>query len=111
MIESTEAYARTSDPASAQDAAARVRKTKLEQDVFEWLLEHRGVFWTSIEVAEGMGIDKWSVSPRFRPLERKGLVEQGEKLSLNSSGQPRVLRAWRAIPPAPVQLALFGGDA
>ena len=88
-----------------------MHKTKLEQEVYEWLLAHPGVFWTSIEVAEGMGIHPWSVSPRFRPLERKGLVEQSEKRSLNSAGQLRTMRAWRAIPPKPVQLSLFGGDA
>lgn len=105
----SEAYARTSDPDTAHDAADRVRQSKLEQQVYEALLRHPGVFLTSIEVAQLMGVDKWSISPRFQPLKRKGLVEQSEKLGLNSSGKPRMLQAWRAVPPKPVQLAFFEG--
>lgn len=105
----TDAFARSSDPDTAHDAADRVRQTKLEQQVYEALLKHPGVFLTSIEVAQLMGVDKWSISPRFQPLKRKGLVEQSEKIGLNSSGKPRTMQAWRAVKPKPVQLHFFEG--
>lgn len=46
---------------------------------------------------DGQGI--WSISPRMAPLERKGLIEcSGVRSCLNSSGKPRQMKVWRAIP-------------
>ena len=94
----TEAHARPGDPVSSHEAAARMAASHLEQVVYDYLLS-RGVFLTSIEIAEGMGVDKWSISPRMRPLFRKGHVEIGRKLGFNSNGKLREMLAWRAVRP------------
>jgi Mn-dependent DtxR family transcriptional regulator len=103
MADDTDAYARGGDPFSSRRAAERMHRSKLEARVLAVLVEH-GTWMTSLEVADAMGVDKWSISPRFQPLYKKGLVEQGRKLGLNSNGKPRMLLAWRAYRPPPVQL-------
>jgi predicted transcriptional regulator len=95
-MNTTEAYARTDDAETAHQAAERVRCTNLEDQVYQVLLKSAS-YMTCLEVAEAAGMDKWSVSPRFAPLHRKGMVEPGEKIALNSAGKPRLLQAWRAI--------------
>ena len=92
----TEAFARDSDPSTSHTAAERMRDSELEAQVYQTLLRC-GVYMTSIEVAAEMGIDKWSISPRFKPLHRKGLVELTEKLGVNTAGKLRKLQAWRAV--------------
>lgn len=96
MSDDTEAYARGSDPSTSHEAAERARHSDLEWKVFEVLASHWPRYMTSIEVAEELEIDKWSISPRFAPLERKGLVECMKVAALNSSGKVRSMLAWRA---------------
>jgi predicted transcriptional regulator len=71
--------------------------SKMERLVYDTLLRHPGQYLTTVEVARIIGVDKWSISPRFQPLLRKGLVELGKKVGANSSGKARTLQAWRAI--------------
>jgi Mn-dependent DtxR family transcriptional regulator len=53
-------------------------------------------YMNSIEIAEEMGVDKWSVSPRMKPLFNKGFLDDPlKKPALNSSGNIRNLRHWR----------------
>jgi DNA-binding MarR family transcriptional regulator len=106
----TEAYSRLSDPSTSHAAAERIRNTKLEAEVLA-MLRMSGLWLSVIEIAEVMGIDKWSVSPRLRPLHRKGLVEVRVEPRLNSSDKIRGMQVWHAIRPKPVQLSLFEGDA
>ena len=93
----TDAYARSSDPDTSHSAAERMRMSRLERDVYQFLLDHYPVAYTSIEIAKAMGKDKWSISPRLKPLMDKGLVERTTKVALNSSGKMRELKAWRAL--------------
>ncbi len=91
----THAAARGSDPVTSHLAAATIQKSRLEMAVYNYLLPHRGRYMTSIEIAKGMGIDKWSVSPRLKPLWVKGLLRDPMKMSaLNSSGKIRTLLGW-----------------
>jgi hypothetical protein len=91
----TNAYARRSDPKSSHEAAERVSATALELEVYKTLKE-QGRPMTSLCVVRIMKKPAWSISPRFKPLERKGLIERvGTMVVLNSNGKPRQLTAWR----------------
>jgi len=92
----TYAGARPSDPSTSHEAAAVVANSHLEQDVYQFLLEHRGRYMTVIEIAQGMGMHPWSISPRMLPLWRKGLLlDPIKKAGLNSAGKIRNLQAWQ----------------
>lgn len=69
------AYARSSDPQTSKDAARRVDVTKMEGRVLVGLglLEGSG---TTAQIAKVMNTDKWSISPRMKPLEKKGEIRR-----------------------------------
>lgn len=68
-----EAYARSADPDTSHDAAEAVKASRLEMIVLETLAKLGGRA-TIKEVAAACGIDKWSLSPRFASLARKGYI-------------------------------------
>ena len=75
---SSRGLARRSDPATSHIAALTVDANRLEKVVLSSLLEHR--FGLTVkEIAAETGIDKWSISPRMSPLEKKGLIHRTEK--------------------------------
>jgi hypothetical protein len=82
---SGEAWARSEDRDTSKEAAEAVRgdvATKLEQEVLDGLRRLNGS-GTAREVAAITGMDLQSVTPRFMPLARKGLVEAtGERRSM-----------------------------
>lgn len=91
------AYARSTDPSTASEAAETVSVAKAEMLVLSRLrtkrLLERGA--TSDEMAKLTGIDRVTVSPRFRPLERKGLiVDRGERRR-GQSGRYSIV--WKAL--------------
>jgi hypothetical protein len=92
------AYARNTDPDPSQDAARRAAfwVQKLEADVLRALKEN-GTWMTSLAIAAAVGQDKWSISPRMKPLEEKGFVERRKMAGLNSTGNIRDLTHWRRI--------------
>jgi DNA-binding MarR family transcriptional regulator len=78
MFDLSRPLARTTDPDTSHDAARRIEPVVggLERRVLEAL---RGMArpcsgLTVPEIAAATGIDKWSVSPRMKPLEDKGFV-------------------------------------
>jgi len=83
--------ARTSDPETSILAAESIDPTEREAEVLEILRAHpEGL--TEAEVADRLPHrDRVSVSPRFRPLRRKGKIrEAGERVG--ASG--RKARVW-----------------
>lgn len=72
------AFARSSDPSTSHEAAARVDFTNLEAIALQGL-EELGGRGTAKQVAAQVGRDKWSISPRFKPLEGKGKVARTEE--------------------------------
>lgn len=86
--------ARRTDPESSHEAAAKVDASRLERLVWITLLE----IGTSSaeEVADYLNIDKQSITPRFAPLERKGLIVKTSEKHRNRSGI--LVQTWRAIP-------------
>lgn len=77
-----EARARNTDPATSHQAAAQVRgddATRMEKLVFDCLNEApHGL--TNHELVEATGLTWNTVTPRIRPMVRKGLVmDSGER--------------------------------
>ena len=64
--------ARRSDPPTAHAAAAAVDANEREAEVLEEVREHGP--GTSVTLAARMDLPPWNVSPRMKPLEKKGLV-------------------------------------
>jgi len=92
----TSASARPGDPYTSHLAASIVGKSKLEEDVFNFMRTCWPRYMTSIQIAAEMNIDKWSVSPRMKPLHDKGFLDDPVKLAgMNSSGKIRLLQHWR----------------
>ena len=92
----TDATARSSDPSTSHEAADRMAQSHLEQAVYTFMWPRWPRYMNSIEIAAEMGVDKWSVSPRMKPLYAKGFLDAPiKKAALNSSGNIRNLMHWR----------------
>jgi predicted transcriptional regulator len=84
---STTALSRSTDPSTSQTAAVRIKGTELEAVVLA-AVEALGTA-TYKEVASYTGRQGVTVSPRFRPLARRGLIQ--------ATGERRDgCRVWRA---------------
>ena len=70
-----DALARRSDPDTSHVAALTVDANRLEGLVVA-LLERNPDGLIVKEIASLLDIDKWSISPRMKPLEEKGLVQR-----------------------------------
>lgn len=91
----TEAHARDSDPETSHEAAHKIMYTNMEDKVYRVICE-TGVPVTCLCISRYGHIDPWSVSPRLRPLERKGAIERyGHRVVRNSNGNLARLTAWR----------------
>jgi predicted transcriptional regulator len=86
----TTAFARNSDPLTSLDAADRVPVHTLEALVLRHLCWAYPNGLTSYQVAEASGISLVTLSPRFKPLEQKGLIERTKQRD-----QGRIV--WRAM--------------
>lgn len=84
------AFSRSSDPATSKGAASAVNVRQREAEVLE-ALAGLGGRATTTEIAKFGGLDKWSVSPRMKPLEGKGLVERTDERHNHQI-------VWRSIP-------------
>ncbi len=77
MLYEPRALARSSDPATSYAAAEKVKPkiSHLEKMVYEAIVSAgpHGSTWN--EISQRTGIDKASISPRFKPLRKKGLIE------------------------------------
>jgi hypothetical protein len=85
-----DAFARSSDPETAHDAADSTNAARMKQLVVNALTVIGPA--TSEEVAAYTGEPLVSVSPRFRPLERTGVIEEAGRRK-NRSGKMAI--AWR----------------
>ena len=70
-----QAFARRGDPDTSHIAASTVDANKLEKLVVSTLRQYSNGC-TVKEISAILDIDKWSISPRMKPLEEKGLVER-----------------------------------
>lgn len=89
------AVARHSDPETSQDAARSVEgseATRMEAKVVATLQQtYSGM--TTHEIAQYTGLSLVSVSPRIRPLCRKGLIEDSGERRMGASGRTSIV--WR----------------
>jgi hypothetical protein len=71
-----QAFARHTDPGTSREAAARIssKVNKLEQAVADSIKAAGVAGRTWDEIAADTGLDKASVSPRFKPLRKKGVI-------------------------------------
>lgn len=84
---------RRTDPPTSREAAASVNVGALEARVLDALRE---LGPSTIDgVTAHLGIDKVSVSPRFRPLVEKGFVRDTGRKALSRAGRPSIL--WEAV--------------
>jgi len=90
----TDAYARRSDPETSHEAAESIRPTELEADVLSVLKGTGDNGATSHELAAIMHLDLVTVSPRLRPLARKGLIIETAERREGPSGRKSIV--WKA---------------
>lgn len=84
----------TLDPETSHEAALSVQPTNLEAQVLECL---RGFDQgaTSHELAASLGLDLVTVSPRLKPLCKKGLVIDSGVRRMGENGRARTV--WTVI--------------
>jgi predicted ArsR family transcriptional regulator len=90
-------YRRT-DPCTSIEAAASLNVPHLEAVIFSWLCGRASSGGTSEEIAEALQLPRVTVSPRMKPLERKGLVHASSQRRLGQSGRNQIV--WLAVCPA-----------
>lgn len=75
MTGPVEAHARRTDPETSQSAARRARLGlgRLEFNVWEALCAEAQ---TTKELASLLGVDRDSISPRIKPLRKRGLIHR-----------------------------------
>ena len=84
---------RATDPITSVEAAEQVDSTKLESMVYEVIAKHPNGCTSDDVMAHFPNHGIQTITPRFAPLIRKGLVEDtGEKRKGKSGRSQRVLR-------------------
>ena len=98
MLANDPGGARHNDPFTSQLAAGSISASELEQRVYDHLFK-TGRDLTAFEIARGLGMDIRSISPRLKPLERKGgVVRSGKRYCVNDAGNPTLMVTWLALP-------------
>jgi hypothetical protein len=83
------AYARKDDPATSKRAAASVKVNAKEQIVIDTLTRFGPL--TTRQVSEKSGADLQSITPRMKPLEKKGKIARCDP----APGESRTV--WRLV--------------
>jgi predicted ArsR family transcriptional regulator len=87
------AVARATDPSTSYEAAASIDVTRLEGVILDMLKRYSAPGATTFELAEALGIEVISVSPRMKPLQEKGLVRDTGFRARGVSGRLQII--WR----------------
>src|SRR5579859_4550185 len=88
------AFARATDPDTARAAAASIDVTRLEGLILDKLRRYSAPGATTFELAEVLGLEVISVSPRMKPLQKKGLIRDSGFRARGASGRCQII--WRA---------------
>lgn len=88
------AVARTSDPSTSHDAAASVHSTSLEAKILDKLKSYAAPGATTYELAAALALSLVSVSPRMKPMQKKGLVRDTGYRARGASGRQQII--WSA---------------
>jgi predicted transcriptional regulator len=91
------AFARHSDPATSKEAAASVivHLPALEGSVLHCIRGSAKIGMTIDELVEELKLDKVTLSPRLRPLVRKGLIQESGFTRPGRSGREQTV--WTAV--------------
>ena len=85
---------RKTDPRTSQEAGNSVNVTEREHAVLKTMRQRRRAL-TTVEISEFSGIPLWTVSPRMKPLEEKGLIQRvGTKRNETSN---RNMTTWKIV--------------
>ena len=85
---------RTTDPDTSMDAADRVNSTTLEQQVYEAIAMYPDGCIAEEVMSHFPNHGVQTISPRFAPLLRKGLIEDtGKRRKASTGHSQRVLKA------------------
>jgi hypothetical protein len=88
----TGAY-RHDDPETSVTAALGLDASRLEKLAYKSVYDSKLVGRTMHETADETGVPYWSISPRFKPLRKKGLIfDSGER----RKGRTRNEIVWKA---------------
>lgn len=83
--------ARSTDPQTSHDAAVTINMAALEQTVFDAISAAGGL--TTHELSERLSLSLVSVSPRMRPLCRKGKIMDSGERRAGSNGRKSIVWA------------------
>ena len=86
-------HARRSDPVSSHAAGVAITdKTEgLYAEILAWLRPRWQLGGTTLEISEATGLDRVTVSPRMRPMEKLGLVRRSTEKRAGPSGVASVV--------------------
>jgi len=86
------ARARKTDPETSHEAAASVKVPPLERKILSAITALGDA--TSLEVSDYLGIPRVTISPRFKPMGRKGLIRRTGETRFSDTG--RRSEVWEA---------------
>ena len=89
--------ARARDPVTSHAAGASVADIQdhLFGQIHNWLLPRGDEGGTSFEIADGTGIERVTISPRLKPMEKLGLVRRTDERRVGPSGRYSIV--WVAV--------------
>ena len=92
-----ERLARRSDPVSSHAAGVQVsdKISDLYTAILAWLGPMGDIGGTSLEIAEGIGLERVTVSPRLAPMEKLGLVARTKERRAGPAGVSSIV--WVAL--------------
>lgn len=91
-------HARNSDPQTSHDAVPTTERiSELERKVVDLLRRALPRGLTSLECCDLLHIHPWSISPRFRELQRRGLIIESGLKRNPKTGKNMIV--WRAVRP------------
>jgi hypothetical protein len=92
-----EAHARKTDPVTSHEAAKAITPllNKVEQGIYDALCSFLPKGATSDEIVEASGIQYRTVTPRLKPMCKKGFVVDSGEYKRGDSGRRQII--WMAI--------------
>lgn len=89
--------ARTKDPVTSHAAGVAIAEIQdhLFDQIHAWLFLRGEEGGTSFEIADGTGIERVTISPRLKPMEKLGLVQRTDGRRAGPSGRPSIV--WVAL--------------
>ncbi len=82
---------RNVDPLTSKEAAESINATHLEKIVLDAITRSGSRGMTSEEAAAAVEMELGSITPRFSPLEEKGLIRRTAARRAGKSGRGRIV--------------------